>query len=82
MKTRGGRHKTFIDELDERLDVALLAKNKGTRGDGEIRGNRIEGRESRINGYACRIITTVLQTAQPIEEKLKDVTPFPVHIVV
>ena len=72
----------MIDGFDKGLDVALSAKNKRGLRDGGRRWwwNWIGG--IWIDGDPSRIVASIFQTAEAIEENLKNIPPLFVHIVI
>lgn len=84
-KRQREREGTLIDGFDKGLDVALSAKNeRGLRDGGTVGGRRrwnwIGG--IGIDGDPSRIVASVFQTAEAIEENLKNIPPLFVHIVI
>lgn len=60
---------TLINRFDERFNVSFLTENKGR----EI---------GIVDRDACGIVSTVLQSAEAIEENLQDVSSVSVHVVI
>ena len=81
-KGKTEREGTLIDGFDKGLDVALSAKNKRGLRDGGRRWwwNWIGG--IWIDGDPSRIVASIFQTAEAIEENLKNIPPLFVHIVI
>ena len=81
-KEKTEREGTLIDGFDKGLDVALSAKNKRGLRDGGRRWwwNWIGG--IWIDGDPSRIVASIFQTAEAIEENLKNIPPLFVHIVI
>lgn len=71
-----GTPSTFVDRLDKGFDVAFLAENEGN-------GREIHiGRKGRINWDSSRIVASVFQTPQAIEEDSENVASLSVDAVV